>query len=134
MILCFFFVPETAGTVINPKQGKINSMSLEELNYIFGVKTMRHARYQLTEMGPWILRKARSIFFGPFVSKWTDVDDPNLLWRWADPEPLEATAIDYSGEETDVASEKAEAEAIEIAESHAEQARARVSRFIDLAE
>lgn len=128
-VLCFFFVPETAGTVINPKQGKINSMSLEELNYIFGVKTLRHARYQITEMGPWILLKLRSALFGPFLARGRDgreVRDPKILWRWVEHEAPDSRVQYGSGDETETASEKAETQAIEVVHGQAEQARERV--------
>ncbi|KAK5080924.1 hypothetical protein LTR05_008240 [Lithohypha guttulata] len=82
-ILCFLFVPETAGTVISPKQGKINSMSLEELNYIFGVKTLRHALYQVKHMAPWIFHKGMYYLFQSFTRRDLDPGNTDILWTWA---------------------------------------------------
>ena len=53
MLLIFFLVPETAGASIRKEHGKLNYMSLEELNYIFGVPTMKHIQYQFNHVLPW---------------------------------------------------------------------------------
>ena len=53
MILIFFLVPETAGASVGKEHGKLNYMSLEELNYIFGVPTPRHIQYQIRHVLPW---------------------------------------------------------------------------------
>lgn len=45
LVLIFFFVPET------------KQRSLEELDYVFGVPTRTHAKYQLTEVLPWWVRR-----------------------------------------------------------------------------
>lgn len=45
LILIFLFVPET------------KQRSLEELDYVFAVTTRRHAKYQLTEVLPWWIRR-----------------------------------------------------------------------------
>lgn len=82
LILMWAFVRETAGTVINAKEGKINSMSLEELNYIFGVRTTRHIRYHLTEMLPWHLRMIRWVLFRCFTNRFKRPDDPERVWQW----------------------------------------------------
>ena len=83
-LLIFLFVPETAGTVIDPKHGKLNSMSLEELNYIFGETTTRHARYQIKEMLPWHFQKIRWIVCHLFTSKWHDPEPPAAPWMWVE--------------------------------------------------
>ena len=43
--LIFFFLPET------------KQRTLEELDYVFGVTTRRHAQFQTTEQFPWWFRK-----------------------------------------------------------------------------
>ncbi|TKA78770.1 hypothetical protein B0A55_04126 [Friedmanniomyces simplex] len=43
--LIFFFMPET------------KQRSLEELDYVFGVSTRKHARFQATQMFPWWFRR-----------------------------------------------------------------------------
>jgi cytochrome b561 len=52
-LLIFFFVPETAGAILSKEEGSLNYISLEELNYIFGVPTLQHIRYQLNSVVPW---------------------------------------------------------------------------------
>jgi hypothetical protein len=55
-VLIFFLVPETAGATLQGRQeGSINYISLEELNYIFGVSTIKHIGYQLQHVLPWSL-------------------------------------------------------------------------------
>lgn len=49
LILIFLFVPET------------KQRSLEELDYVFAMTTRRHAKYQLTQVLPWWIK--RYIFF-----------------------------------------------------------------------
>ena len=44
-VLIFFFVPETAGR------------TLEELDAVFAVSTMTHARYQLKESLPYFIKR-----------------------------------------------------------------------------
>ena len=52
-ILIFLFVPETAGATLGKGHRGLNYISLEELNYIFGVPTFKHASYQIKHMVPW---------------------------------------------------------------------------------
>jgi hypothetical protein len=54
MLLIFFLVPETAGASVSKEHGKLSYMSLEELNYIFGVRTRDHLKYQFEEVLPWV--------------------------------------------------------------------------------
>ena len=54
--LIFFFLPET------------KQRTLEELDYVFGVTTRRHAQFQTTEQFPW------------WFNRW-------ILWRRNIPEP-----------------------------------------------
>ena len=60
LILIFFFVPETAGASLGQDESNhLNFISLEELNYIFGVTTRKHIDYQVREVLPWALRMFR---------------------------------------------------------------------------
>lgn len=43
--MLFFFLPET------------KQRTLEELDYVFGIPTRRHAQFQATEQFPWWFRK-----------------------------------------------------------------------------
>lgn len=82
LILMWALVRETAGSVINAKEGKINSMSLEELNYIFGVRTMRHIRYHATVMLRWRFLWWRWAIFHLFTNYFERPDDPERVWQW----------------------------------------------------
>lgn len=81
-VLMWALVRETAGSVINAKEGKINSMSLEELNYIFGVRTMRHIRYHATVMLRWRFQKVRWWLFHLFTDYFERPNDPERVWQW----------------------------------------------------
>ncbi|KAK4891169.1 hypothetical protein LTR27_010243 [Elasticomyces elasticus] len=76
-VLVFFFVRETAGAAVGGgAYGSMISMSLEELNYLFGVSTKVHAMYQWRTVLPWawhyyILRED----YCP--------DQPEKLYTWA---------------------------------------------------
>ena len=59
MLLIFFLVPETAGASVRKEHGKLNYMSLEELNYIFGVPTKKHIQYQIQHVLPWAWKMAK---------------------------------------------------------------------------
>jgi hypothetical protein len=54
LVMIFFLVPETAGATLgsDAEQG-LNYISLEELNYIFNVRTRDHVSYQVRVMVPW---------------------------------------------------------------------------------
>ncbi|KAF2459022.1 major facilitator superfamily domain-containing protein [Lineolata rhizophorae] len=69
--LIFFFVRETAGAVLGgtPEEGSINYVSLEELNYIFGVSTKMHSAFQI--------EKFKSYFTGDVSKRRTQ------LYVWA---------------------------------------------------
>lgn len=64
--LIYLFVPETAGATLGPARGVqgtgFNYISLEELNYIFGVPTWKHANYQLRHMLPWAMSMVKYYF------------------------------------------------------------------------
>lgn len=55
-VLVFFFVRETAGASFGGTPGSMTFMSLEELNYLFGVTTSAHAAYQYHKVIPWAWR------------------------------------------------------------------------------
>lgn len=75
-VLVFFFVRETAGAALGGTPGSMTFMSLEELNYIFGVSTVKHAAYQVTTVVPWAwsyyIRRDKSC-----------PDQPDKLYTWA---------------------------------------------------
>ena len=59
LLLIFLLVPETAGASVSKEHGKLNYMSLEELNYIFGVPTAKHIEYQIRHVLPWALEMVK---------------------------------------------------------------------------
>jgi hypothetical protein len=66
-VFIFLFVPET------------KQRTLEEINYIFGVPTLRHAKYQLWEVAPYKLDQ----WVGKYVAKQrVRVRKPHPLYRW----------------------------------------------------
>lgn len=74
--LVFFFVRETAGAALGGTPGSMTFMSLEELNYIFGVSTAKHVTYQITTAVPWAWRY--------YVRRdKTCPDMPEKLYTWA---------------------------------------------------
>ncbi|TKA78765.1 hypothetical protein B0A55_04125 [Friedmanniomyces simplex] len=42
---------------VNPAPAYTKQRSLEELDYVFGVSTRKHARFQATQMFPWWFRR-----------------------------------------------------------------------------
>lgn len=80
--LIWAFVRDTSGSVINPREGRLNSMDLEELNCIFEVPTMRQFRFYLNVMLPWQFREVRWIIFHLFTSRFERPSDPPRPWRW----------------------------------------------------
>lgn len=75
-VLIFFFVRETAGATLGRTAGSMHFMSLEELNYVFGVSTKKHAIYQYRTVLPWIWRY--------YVRRDKGCpDSPEQLYRWA---------------------------------------------------
>jgi len=76
-VLVFFFVRETAGAAVGGHDfGTMVSVSLEELNYIFGVSTRKHAIYQWRTVLPWVWRYY-------IVRDKTCQDQPDKLYTWA---------------------------------------------------
>ncbi|KXT03909.1 hypothetical protein AC578_9307 [Pseudocercospora eumusae] len=74
-VLVFFLVRETSGATLGA--GSLTFMSLEELNYVFGVSTKKHAIYQLKEVVPWIWRY--------YVRRDKNCpDSPPQLYSWND--------------------------------------------------
>lgn len=87
LILIFLFVPET------------KQRSLEELDYVFAVTTRQHARYQLTEVLPWWIRRyifRRKDAVCPELYH-TDVDE--TYSRQTPPSPKKDEAADVAPEE-----------------------------------
>nr|POF26310.1 myo-inositol transporter 2 [Quercus suber] len=73
--LVFFFVRETAGAAIGSNVSSVLSVSLEELNYLFGVSTRQHVNYQVGTVLPWAWRY--------YVRREKDVpDQPDKLYTW----------------------------------------------------
>ncbi|KAL1968961.1 hypothetical protein VTN77DRAFT_795 [Rasamsonia byssochlamydoides] len=87
LILIFLFVPET------------KQRSLEELDYVFAVTTRRHAKYQLTQVLPWWIK--RYIFRRKYVVcpelYYTDLDE--IYSHPAPPSPKKDEAADVAPEE-----------------------------------
>ena len=89
-ILVFFLVPETAAAAVERKEGSMNSVQLEQLNYIFGVTPGRHAWFQLTTLPPFLVKYVS----WAIVYTWTalsrgdldDLDEPRMerLYRWSE--------------------------------------------------
>ncbi|KAK4560641.1 hypothetical protein LTR86_005219 [Recurvomyces mirabilis] len=76
-VLVFFFVRETAGAAVGGHDfGTMVSVSLEELNYIFGVSTRKHAIYQWRTVLPWAWRYY-------IIRDKTCQDQPDKLYTWA---------------------------------------------------
>jgi hypothetical protein len=83
MLLIFFLVPETAGASVSKEHGKLSYMSLEELNYIFGVRTRDHLKYQFEEVLPWA-GKMVVYHFNTIVLRAQEVKKPFLekMYYW----------------------------------------------------
>lgn len=64
LVLVWLFVPGTERQIT----------TMEEMNYVFGVGTRKHMRYQLDEVGPW--------FYDRYI-RWRVVEDPKPLYRYA---------------------------------------------------
>lgn len=64
LLLVWLFVPGTERHII----------TMEEMNYVFGVATRKHMRYQRDEVGPW--------FYHRYV-RMRDVKDPEPLYHYA---------------------------------------------------
>lgn len=89
-LLIFFFVPETAGATLGKQEGSLNYISLEELNYIFGVSTAKHIAYQLKHVMPWTTRRLRWRLLHPFTAHPADSDDrPEELYTWVNVRNIE---------------------------------------------
>ncbi|KAK5735834.1 hypothetical protein LTR17_007846 [Elasticomyces elasticus] len=75
-VLVFFFVRETAGAAVGGGAfGSMISVSLEELNYIFGVSTKVHAKYQWKTVLPWAWQY--------YILRDEDCpDQPEKLYTW----------------------------------------------------
>lgn len=74
-VLVFFLVRETSGATLGA--GSLTFMSLEELNYVFGVSSKKHAIYQMKEVLPWIWRY--------YVKRDKNCpDSPPQLYSWND--------------------------------------------------
>lgn len=72
-VLVFFLVRETAGAAVG--HSGLTFMSLEELNYVFGVSTMKHAIYQVQTVTPWIWRY--------YIRRDKSSESPPKLYSWA---------------------------------------------------
>ncbi|KAK4507915.1 hypothetical protein PRZ48_001650 [Zasmidium cellare] len=74
-VLIFFFVRETSGATLGRTAGSMTFMSLEELNYVFGVSTKAHALYQTKTVLPWMWKF--------YVRRDKSSDRPEQLYTWA---------------------------------------------------
>ncbi|OJJ48879.1 hypothetical protein ASPZODRAFT_149862 [Penicilliopsis zonata CBS 506.65] len=76
--LIFFFLPET------------KQRSLEELDYVFGVPTRTHAKYQLTKVAPWWFRR--------YVLMRKDAVCPELYTKYRDEDENDGTGVSAKAE------------------------------------
>lgn len=74
-VLIFFFVRETSGATLGRTAGSMTFMSLEELNYVFGVSTKAHALYQTRTVLPWMWQY--------YIRGDKTSDRPEQLYTWA---------------------------------------------------
>lgn len=74
-VLIFFFVRETSGATLGRTAGSMTFMSLEELNYVFGVSTKAHALYQTKTVLPWMWKY--------YIRRDKSSDRPEQLYTWA---------------------------------------------------
>lgn len=90
LILIFFLVPETAGATLGSDEAQgLNYISLEELNYIFNVKTRDHVSYQVRVMLPWAWDMAKWKFRRAIGKKGEGrPEDPYPLYTWVQVEQL----------------------------------------------
>jgi hypothetical protein len=94
-VLVFFFVRETAGAALGGTPGSMTFMSLEELNYIFGVSSAKHIKYQLTTVVPWAWRY--------YIKRdATCPDQPEKLYTWASIKDQEKQMVGVEDEEQDI--------------------------------
>jgi hypothetical protein len=94
-VLVFFFARETAGAALGGTPGSMTFMSLEELNYIFGVSSAKHIRYQLTTVVPWAWKY--------YIKRDADCPDaPEKLYTWASARDQERDVVNAADDEQDV--------------------------------
>ena len=91
-VLVFFFARETAGAALGGTPGSMTFMSLEELNYIFGVSSAKHVRYQLTTVVPWAWK-----YYVKRDAKCPDA--PEKLYTWASARDHERDVVNVEDEE-----------------------------------
>lgn len=65
LLLVWLFVPGTERHIV----------TMEEMNYVFGVATRKHMRYQRDEVGPWFWQK--------YVRMKREVKEPGPLYDYA---------------------------------------------------
>ena len=100
-ILVFFFARETAGAALGVSPGSMTFMSLEELNYIFGVSTMKHIHYQMSFVVPWAWRY--------YIRRdETCPEHPEKLYTWArqESQPAQQEEVTQAEAGHDVASQR----------------------------
>jgi hypothetical protein len=105
-LLIFLLVPETAGASIRKEHGKLNYMSLEELNYIFGVPTAKHIQYQFQHVLPWAVKKVK-YRFARLMGK--DAKKPYIekMYYWVAVKDAESSSAEEgTAEKTDGAGEE----------------------------
>ncbi|ERF73758.1 hypothetical protein EPUS_01012 [Endocarpon pusillum Z07020] len=85
MLLHFLAMPlteptvrETAGATLSRTPGNLNPMSLEELNYIFGVRNFEHIEYQVKTVVPWAFNRYIRRMDPPECP-----EHPKQLYKWA---------------------------------------------------
>ena len=94
---------------MSKEHGKLNYMSLEELNYIFGVPTAKHIQYQLRHVLPWALAMVKYRIGRLRRRKGEDVEKPYIekMYYWVAVKDAESSE---SQERTSTAGESKEAD------------------------
>ena len=124
LLLIFFLVPETAGASVSKEHGKLNYMSLEELNYIFGVPTPKHIQYQLRHVVPWAMETVRYRFDRLRRKKGEGVEKPYIekMYYWVAVKEAESSESQERASTTEETKE-AEPEHREVATDTPERPR-----------
>lgn len=77
-------MPETAGATLGKEEGSLNYISLEELNYIFGVPTLKMIQYHL-QVVKWALEVTKWALYHFILRRVVKKpQDLHVLYTWVD--------------------------------------------------